>query len=225
MNNSKISFRNKVKSKFSPQIVKAPVNVKGKESIKSTCISSLPPPILAKSPKKVNKISKYFKKNLPLAQKKSYAQVSSKLTISNIVMETLKIKEAFPNLQNKKIKQVQKLISSNSKPKPCINITMKEPLCKQVMVPMNIDNTRKFLKNSNTHIININRALKSIKLNVIADFIRIDNKNILISTNSVTSPSDLHEIEGYIKNSLCVEADCYNSKTLELVNKRNIVLG
>jgi len=56
---------------------------------------------------------------------------------------------------------------------------------------MNINNTRKFLKDSSTHVININRALKSIKSNVIADFIWIDNKSIVISTNNVASPSDL----------------------------------
>jgi len=67
VDNSKTLFRNKVKSKFSPQIVKVPVNVKGKKPIKPTYIFSLPPSIPAKSPKEVNKISKYFKKNPPSA--------------------------------------------------------------------------------------------------------------------------------------------------------------
>ena len=184
-----------------------PINVKDKKLVKPIYISPLPSPILKKSPKEVNKISKYFKKNPPSAQKKSYAQISSKLTTSNIAIETLKIKEVFPNLQNKKIEQVQKLISSNSKSKPHINMTMKRPLCKQVIVPMNIDNTRKFLKDFSTHIININRALKNIKLNIMADFIRIDDKGIVISINNVASPSDLQEIEEYFKNSSCVEAN------------------
>jgi len=68
---------------------------------------------------------------------------------------------------------------------------MKELLYKQVIVPMNINNIRKFIKNSSTHVININKALKSIKSNVIADFIQIDDKGIVISTNNITSPSDL----------------------------------
>ena len=106
-------------------------------------------------------------------------------------METLKIKETFLHLQDKKIKQVPKLISSNSKPKLQINMTTKEPLYKQVIVPMNINNTRNFVKDTSTHICNINRALKSIKLNIITDFICIDDKGIIISTNNVTSPSDL----------------------------------
>jgi len=46
----------------------------------------------------------------------------------NITMETLKIKEAFPNLPNKKIELVQKVINSlKNKPKPKINITTKGP--------------------------------------------------------------------------------------------------
>jgi len=69
-------------------------------------------------PKEVRKISKFFKKNDKL-QKKSYAQVSSNSQSSNIIMDTLKIKEMFLKLQNNKIDQVQKIINSgNSKPKP-----------------------------------------------------------------------------------------------------------
>jgi len=86
-------------------------------------------------------------------------------------------------------------------------MTTKGPSHKQVIVPMNTDNTRKYMKDASTHIININRALKSIKLNIIADFIRLDGKNIVISTNNVTNPSDLQEIGRYVKNSLVVEVD------------------
>ena len=97
-------FRNKVKSKFSPQIVKELSNNKGKTSVKLSYVSSLPSPILAKFPKEVNEISKFFKKNPISAQKKSYMQVSSSSNMSNIARETLKIKKAFLSLQNKKIK-------------------------------------------------------------------------------------------------------------------------
>ena len=62
VDNSKTSFRNKVKLKFNPQVIKTPVNNKGKKIVKPTFVSPLPSPILAKSSKKVNKISKYFKK-------------------------------------------------------------------------------------------------------------------------------------------------------------------
>jgi len=43
-----------------------------KNTVKPTYVSPLPPPILAKISKEVNKISKFFKKNDKL-QKKSYA--------------------------------------------------------------------------------------------------------------------------------------------------------
>jgi len=191
VDNAKTSFKNKDKSKFSLQISKTPVNVKDKDIVKPTYVSPLPPPILAKLPKEVIEISKYFKKNSPLALRKSYTQVSSNLSTLNITKETLKIKKAFLNLQNKKIKQVQKLISSNNKLKLHINMTIKGPLHKQVIVPINIDNTRKLIKDSSTHVININRVLKNIKSNVMADFICIKNKGIVISTNHVASSSNL----------------------------------
>jgi len=72
---------------------------------------------------------------------------------------------------------------------------------------MNSDNARNYIKNVSTYIININRALKSIKSNIIADFIRLDEKDIIISTNNVANPSNLQEIKRCVKNSLVVEAD------------------
>jgi len=85
--------------------------------------------------------------------------------------ETLKIKKAFPSLQNKKIEQIQKIISGVTDPKPHINMTTKGPLHKQVIIPMSLDNVNNFVKKSSIHVANINRALKNIKLDVMADFI------------------------------------------------------
>ena len=132
------------------------------------------------------------KKNSTNNQKKSYAQVSVNSSNSpNIARETLKIKETFPNLQNKTIKIVQKIISGNEKPKPRINMITKGLLWKQVIVPMNINSTNNFIKDSSMYVININRSLKNIKLNIIVDFIHMDNKSIVITTNNITSSSDL----------------------------------
>jgi len=109
-------------------------NSKGKNKVNSPYVSIFPPFILAKSPKEVNKISKFFKKNhSPNINKKSYAQASSNgsnFNGTNIARETLKIKEAFPSLQNKKIEQIQKIISRVTNPKPYINMTTKRPSCK-----------------------------------------------------------------------------------------------
>ena len=114
----------------------------------------------------------------------------------------------FPKLQNHKIDQVQKIINGGkSKSKPHINITTKSPSCKQIIVPMNKEAANMYIKNVSSHINNINHTLKFIKLNILADFICIDDKGIIISTNNVASPSDLQEIKKYIKNSLLNNGD------------------
>ena len=99
-------------------------------------------------------------------------------------MEIWKTKEAFSNLLNKKIEPVQKVInSSKNKPKPKINMTTKGSLWKQVIVPINNNLTRKFIKDSSMHITNINHALKTIKSNMIANFICTEDKGIIITTS------------------------------------------
>ena len=73
VDNTNMLFRNKVKSKFSSQVSKELANNKDKNIVKYSYVSTLLSSIPAKSPKKVNKISKYFKKNPSSIQKKSYA--------------------------------------------------------------------------------------------------------------------------------------------------------
>ena len=156
VDDSKMSFRNKVKSKFNPQAPRTPVNNKGKETVKPTYVSPLSLPILAKTPKEVNEISKYFKKNDNL-QKKSYAQASSKPQSSNAIMNMFKIKEMFLKFQNQKIDQVQKIINGGeSKPKPHINMITKGLSCKQIIIPMNKEAANKYIKDASNHISNIN---------------------------------------------------------------------
>ena len=79
---------------------------------------------------------------------------------------------------------------------------------------MSIENAKKLIKYSSAHVININKSLKNIKLNIIADFICINDKDIIISTNNVTSPSNLQEIERCIKSSLCTDMDQIDSPGL-----------
>jgi len=123
-------------------------------------------------------------------------------------MNTLKIKEMFPKLQNHKIDQVQKIINGcKRKPKPHINMTTKELSHKQIIVPMNKEAANMYIKDANSHISNINHALKSIKSNILADFIQVDDKGVIIFTNNITFSSDLQEIEKCIKNSLLNEGD------------------
>ena len=126
---------------------------------------------------------------------------------SNTAREILKIKEAFPSLQNKKIKLIQKIISGKGKLKPCINITIKGPSHKQVIVSMSIDNANKFVKESSIHIANINKTPKNIKSDIIADFIHVENKGVVISITKIASPLDLQSIKKYIKNAHYIEVD------------------
>ena len=221
MDNNKTTFRNKVKSKFNLQHARLQVNNKEKETAKPTFILPLSLPIPAKSQKKVNKLLKYFKKNNKPLQKKSYAQVSSQSkqanssSSSSVVINTLKIKEIFLNFPNKKIDMVQKVINSNnSKPKPRINMTMKGPSCKQVIVPINNELAKNLLKDSSMYITNINHALKNILSNTIADFICTDDKGIVITTNNVSSLSDLQEIKRYVKTALSTDMEQVSSLRL-----------
>jgi len=61
--NNNISFRNKVTLKFTLKINNISKNKDNKETKKLASVSSLPPPIPAKSPKEVKDIAKYFKKS------------------------------------------------------------------------------------------------------------------------------------------------------------------
>jgi len=155
-------LRSKVKSKFAPHTKVPQTSNKGKFMPKPTFVSSILPPILAKSPKEVKEISKFFKKIEKPITKKSYAQALTPKPLfsdksSNIVMNTLKIKETFPNLPNKKINSIQKVInSSNSKAKLRLNMTTKGPSQKQVIIPMSCDLGKRFIKDSSSHVININ---------------------------------------------------------------------
>ena len=79
---------------------------------------------------------------------------------------------------------------------------------------MNNEIAKRYIKDSSMHIININHVLKNIKLNIIVDFIHIKDKDIVITTNNVASPSDLQEIEKYVKNSLLMDADQISSPRL-----------
>jgi len=83
----------------------------------------------------------------------------------------------------------------------------KGPSCKQVIVPMNSEAVGRFLKDSSMHIININYALKNIKLKIMVDFIYVKDKGIIISTNNIALSLDLQEIEKYIKSLLANDSD------------------
>ena len=81
-------------------------------------------------------------------------------------------------------------------------MTTKGPSYKQIIVPISKKVASKYIKDASSHISNINWVLKSIKLSIIADFIHIENKSIIISTNNVVLSSNLQKVKKIIKSSL-----------------------
>jgi len=128
----------------------------------------------------------------------TYAQVSKQNASTSKV---IKIKEAFSTIGAKKIDQINNIIKGTLKSKPCIQITMKGLSRKQVIILMSNDNNTKFMKNSATHITNINRILRNAKLEVLVDFIHSDSLGITVVTNKVSLQSDLQIINQYVKSS------------------------
>jgi len=129
----------------------------------------------------------------PIGQ--SYAQAFQK-NIKDIV----KIKENFLNLSAEKVEEVHKVLNNSKKDKSEFNMTTKGPFRKQVIIPMSLLNTNRFMAKSNQHVTNINRFSKDVKSDVLADFICTDNKEMIITTNKVATNSNLKVIENYIKN-------------------------
>ena len=77
---------------------------------------------------------------------------------------------------------------------------MKSPSRKQVIIFINIVNFNKFIVLSNKHISNINRDLKNIKLDIMADFIQADHRRLVITTNKAAFTLDFNTIKRYIRN-------------------------
>jgi len=97
--------------------------------------------------------------------------------------------------------EIYKVINNlKNKEKPKLNITIKDFLYKQIIISIGSNNIEKVMAWSNIHITNINRLLKNIKSKVVINFIKLDNKNIIIITNKVVATLDLNVVKKYIKN-------------------------
>jgi len=126
----------------------------------------------------------------------------------------LKIKETFSKLQASKINSIHKIISETGKLKPKLNMITKDPSRKQVIIPMSNNNKFKFMKSSSSHITNLNRALKNIKLEVMANFVYNDTAGIIIITNKITLSLNLQTIEKYVKNINQINSDSVETPQL-----------
>jgi len=65
---------------------------------------------------------------------------------------------------------------------------------------MGNDNILKSMTSFSTHITNLNKIFKNIKSEIVADFVHSDQYGLIITTNNITSSSNLSTIENYIKN-------------------------
>lgn len=170
------------------------------ENRKQANVSKIPLLVLPRPSKIILAKSKYYKKkpsssSSPTNNSQLYVQVSK-----NYIKDIVKIKKNFLNLSAKKIEEVHRILNNNKKNKPKINIITKDFSRKQIIIPMSLQNTKRIMVKSNKHIVNINRALKDIKSDVVADFIYVDNNGMIITTNKVAANLDLNIIEKYIKN-------------------------
>ena len=204
------TLRSKILLKFTLRTPPAKSNG-NKEIPKSNLvtINKMPPPLppLSTKPRKeINTIPKYFQsKNQSDENKapsgnpgKSYAQATKpSVTMSNV----LKIKEAFPFLNAKKVDQVNNIVNGQSKPRPCIKMTIKGPSRKHIIISMSAENVFSFMKNSSTNVANINRQLQNAKTDLLVDYIKSDSNGIIIVMNKVAQPLDLTIIDQFVKNS------------------------
>jgi len=93
-------------------------------------------------------------------------------------------------------------------------MTIKGSLYKQIIVPMDKDNAKKFIASASNHIANINRALKNIKLDILADYVQQKSTGVTIITNKVASFSNLQTIENIVENMENINSEDIESPRL-----------
>jgi len=74
-------------------------------------------------------------------------------------------------------------------------------LRKQIIISIDNVNKIKFIASSSNYIININKVLRNIKSDIIADYVHLEQKGITIVTNKVALSLDLQVIKNknYVK--------------------------
>ena len=72
---------------------------------------------------------------------------------------------------------------------------------------MSLSNSTKFMVTSCKDVANINRALKDIKSDIMANFIQANHLGLTIMTNKVIFSLNLSTIEKYIKNVDSIDLD------------------
>ena len=158
-------------------------------------------PILSKPYKSVLAKSKIFKKNQTLDLNSKFNKSSYTQASRNNVKDIIKIKDIFSKLSVDKVNEINNIINKLSqKSKPRLNMTMKEPFKKQIIIPMDTNSMDRIMVSSNIYVSNMNRLLKDIKLEILINFIQADNKGIIVITNKIAATSDLNVMEKYMKD-------------------------
>ena len=93
-------------------------------------------------------------------------------------------------------------------------MTTKGPSRKQVIIPMAKSNAELIVILAHQHIANINKCLKNIKSDIIADFIWVTNERVSITINKLANPSDLTTVKKYIKSISNINSDLIESPYL-----------
>jgi len=139
---------------------------------------SNPPPNLLKS--------NNSKLTLFVNNKKLYTQA---LIIS--IEHIIHIKNIFLTVSLRKIIEINNIINKSKPVKPKINMTIKVPSRKQVIIPISKSSTAIIRRNPNFHINSINRCFKENNSNTSANFIHIEKCGIIITTNQAASVQDI----------------------------------
>jgi len=87
---------------------------------------------------------------------------------------------------------------------------------------MSSSNSERVIAISNIYVANINRLLKNIKLDIIANFIQVYNKGLVIITNKIAATFNLNTIKQYIKNVDVVDSNEVMSPRLLLSKLKTV---
>jgi len=90
-------------------------------------------------------------------------------------------------------------------------MTTKEPLRKQIIIPISFNHVNSIIGQANGYIISINSLLKKTKSIILVNFIWADNRGIVITTNKIVNNSDFLIVEKYFKI-----IDSMNNDSLQL---------
>jgi len=72
---------------------------------------------------------------------------------------------------------------------------------------MSSSNSERVIALLNKYVTNINRLLKKIKLDIMANFIQVNNRGLVIITNKIAAISNFNTIKQYIKNIDVVDSN------------------